>query len=479
MSPVANRPRSIAASIFALVIGAVLVMATAFVAVTFRGPPPRPAPQLVANIAHVMTTGKSLPAATLAAFRMTARGIPGAFGPGFGPPREPGPERAFAAAFRHGFDPERRLRASITAPRALQRTFSTTRPQPRRGEQPDPQLAEEVAAAIGLPAARVVAYRDEKMVFAPGAVVGGFTIGAFDSQRWRVVRTEAQPFVSQWQLTMFAAVLAVMVLLAGPAWLIARAISRPLRQLGATAAAARVGAPLGPVPQGGAAEVRNLTRAVSAMHDRLTRHAEGRTVMLAAIAHDLGTPLSRIAFWIEQLPEAARIRATADIDEMRSMLGATLRLTRDEAVTPADQRIDFGSLLDSLVEDMRVAGAPATLEPGPRAIVRGDPGALRRLFGNLVENAVRYGDKAMLSWRIDGRMVEIAIDDSGPGFDSASADRLFEPFVRGDPSRNRETGGTGLGLAIVRSIAEAHGGSVSLDNHDGGGRVRVRLPLAT
>ena len=136
-------------------------------------------------------------------------------------------------------------------------------------------------------------------------------------------------------------------------------------------------------------------------------------------------------------------------------------------------------LLDSLVEDMTGAGVPAMLEPGERTIVRGDPGALRRLFGNLVENAVRYGDRAELSWRADGRVVEILIEDAGPGFDPNSSDRLFEPFVRGEPSRNRDTGGTGLGLAIVRSIAEAHGGTVTLGNRPGGGRVTVRLPVAS
>ena len=121
---------------------------------------------------------------------------------------------------------------------------------------------------------------------------------------------------------------------------------------------------------------------------------------------------------------------------------------------------------------------PASLEAGQRAIVRGNPQALRRLFSNLVENAIRYGASAVLSWRVDGGSVEIIVRDEGPGFDPAMTDRLFEPFVRGDPSRNRETGGTGLGLAIVLSITEAHGGTVALDNGPSGGVVRVRLPLA-
>lgn len=462
MSRAAKRPPSIARSIFALVIGAVLVLATAFVAITFIGPPPRPAPQTIDNIAHLLKTGKPLP---LSAIR-------------FPPPPMllPGRPPGGGTGIGDRFGPRAR---GLSQPRDLSFALATTVPKPRRGEQADAELAAQIAARLGMPAMRIVAYRDERLAFVPGVVFGGFTVAVSDGARWRVVRTSGQPHISRWQLTLLAAVLGTILLLAGPAWLIARAISKPLRQLRDTAAAARVGAPLGPIPQGGAVEVRDLARAVSAMHERLAHHAEGRTVMLAAIAHDLGTPLSRIAFWIEQLPEAARVRAAADIDEMRAMLGDTLRLTRDEAAERADQRIDLGSLLDSLVEDMTGAGVPAVLEPGERTIVRGDPGALRRLFGNLVENAVRYGDRAELSWRTDGRLVEILIDDAGPGFDPVSSDRLFEPFVRGEPSRNRDTGGTGLGLAIVRSIVEAHGGTVTLGNRPGGGRVKVRLPIAS
>lgn len=161
------------------------------------------------------------------------------------------------------------------------------------------------------------------------------------------------------------------------------------------------------------------------------------------------------------------------------MIGATLALAREEAGTSEMARVDLGSLLDSLVEDMCVAGCPVMLEPGPRAIVRGDSGALRRVFQNLVENAVRYGGEAALGWTTGGDQVEVTVDDRGPGLAGADARRLFEPFVRGDPSRNRATGGTGLGLAIVRTLAERHGGAASLsDRPEGGARATVTLPLA-
>lgn len=199
--------------------------------------------------------------------------------------------------------------------------------------------------------------------------------------------------------------------------------------------------------------------------------------MLAAIAHDLGTPLSRLAFRVEQLPEAARDRAAADIAEMRGLIGAALSFARDEAVG-SRERLDLGSLLESLTDDIADTGGAVDVAHGQRAIIRGDSVALRRLFANLLENALRYGQQAAVAWRIEGNLVSVTIDDHGPGINPNDVERLFEPFVRGDPSRNRATGGTGLGLAIVRSIAARHDGEAVLENGPTGGRARVTLPLA-
>lgn len=130
---------------------------------------------------------------------------------------------------------------------------------------------------------------------------------------------------------------------------------------------------------------------------------------------------------------------------------------------------DLGSVLDALVDDLASAGVPVTIYYGPRVLVHGNPAGLRRLFPNLVENAGRYGRAAHVDWQVGEDAVTVRIDDDGPGFDLALGDRLFEPFVRGDPSRNRATGGTGLGLAIVRSLTEAHGGRVTLCHGKSGG----------
>lgn len=419
------RHASIAVPIFTLAIAAVGIATAVFFAVTFTGPPPRPTPQTVGNVAAALAGGST--------------------------------------------------RDEASGSRALLLVRTSAAPGPRAGESSDRDTARLVAAALHVRADTVVAYRDERMRMRDADILGGFTIGWNVEREWRTVQTRAEPWLSHWRVVTLSAMLAAMLTIALPAWGIARALSRPLRRLADTAASARPGAPLGPVPEGGASEVRDLAAAVAAMHGRLASHAAGRTVMLAAIAHDLGTPLSRLAFRVEHLPDEARTRALADIEEMRAMIDGALRFARDEASTRPDQRIDLGSLLDSLVED--AAPVPVTLEAGPRTVVLGDPGALRRLFTNLIDNAVRYGGEAQVRWTIAAPCVEIMIDDAGPGFAPEDARRLFEPFVRGDPSRNRTTGGTGLGLAIVRSIAEAHGGSVGLGRHAGGGRVLVKLPL--
>ncbi|EZP53854.1 sensor histidine kinase [Sphingomonas sp. RIT328] len=420
--------RSIAQSIFALVIASVLVATAVFFVVTFNGPPPRDAPQSLSSIARTLRTGRL--------------------------PR----------------DGDRRWRLSI----------ATTPPVADERWHADPRLAAALAGELGVARADVVVLtRAEGQAPGPGdALFGDYRLASRIGDRWRRLDSVEPPLLRRWHWVTLASMLVAILLLAIPAWWLAGAISQPLRRLAAAADQARAGAHLPALPDSGSREVRELARAVATMHARLAGHAEGRTTMLAAIAHDLGTPLARLAFWIEQLPDQARNRAAADIDEMRAMIRTALAFARDDSEAQAQDRLDLGSLLDSLADDMQVAGMPVTLDPGPRAVIRGDSAALRRLFGNLIDNAIRYGGSAAIGWRVDPGMVEVTIDDRGAGIDAATVERLFEPFVRGDPSRNRATGGTGLGLAIVRAIAARHGGGATLENGPTGGRARVTLPLA-
>ncbi len=418
------RARSIAWPIFALVIASVVVGTAVVFAVTFSGPPPRELPRAEAIVADILRTGAV-------------------------PDGQDGPPLRYRTADEAPAPPGR-FRADAVGRQRLAQT-------------------------LGVPVGEVVAYTMRPEREGPG-FGRDFILGWRTGGQWRIVETP-QPFLAPWHLKTLTAMLVAILALAVPAWFIARAISRPVRAVAAAAREARAGTALPPLPVGGSSEVRDLSRSVAAMHARLAAHAEGRTTMLAAIAHDLGTPLSRLAFRVEQLPDAARERAAADIAEMRGMIAAALSFARDESAD-VTSRIDLGALLDSLVEDMRDGGAAVVLASGPRVVVRGDSGSLRRLFANLVDNAIRYGDRAELSWRIVGTAVEVAVDDHGPGIDPATVERLFEPFVRGDPSRNRATGGTGLGLAIVRSIAARHRGDVVLENGPHGARARVTLPLA-
>ena len=344
--------------------------------------------------------------------------------------------------------------------------------QPARAdERPAPEHDAAVALALGGP---VVGFYAERGV--SGEVRGGFTVSGLTPMGWRTVRTPDRPLLTSWHFVTFGGMGLALIVLSVPAWIIARRISRPLENLAAAAQAARVGTPLA-VRQEGSREVRGLAVALGDMHARIGRHAEGRTAMLAAIAHDLGTPLSRLAFHIEDLPESTRARAAADVDEMRTMIGAAIGFARDELVDGTVRRVDLGSLLDSLGEDMRGAGNDVMISPGRRAVVVGDPAALRRLFANLIVNAVRYGDRARVDWSgLDGAVV-VTVEDDGLGVDPVVAERLFEPFVRGEPSRNRGTGGAGLGLAIVRAIVTRHGGRVTFEPSERGARVPVVLPV--
>ena len=346
----------------------------------------------------------------------------------------------------------------------------------RSEEQPSPERDAAIAALIPAAAGSVQGLYEFPPHDPDSDIRGSFTIGLRDGDGWIIVSTAQPPTFTSWHFRRLAGMLITLAVLSVLAWYVAGRISRPIRELAHAATRARLGARPA-IPRGGPREVRELAEAVEAMQDRILQQAEGRTAMLAAIAHDLGTPLSRIAFWVEQLPDAARDRAAADIDEMRAMLGAVLRFTRDDRSREQHARLDLGSLIESLGDDLAAAGTPVEVDLGPRVIIEGDPVALRRLFSNLVENAVRYGDRARLCWSVAGGWAEVLVEDEGPGFPAGRAEALFAPFVRGEASRNRATGGTGLGLAIVRSIAEAHGGEVLLENRAaGGGRVRVRLP---
>jgi signal transduction histidine kinase len=253
-------------------------------------------------------------------------------------------------------------------------------------------------------------------------------------------------------------------------------LTRPLRQF--AAAAERFGRDphAASLPIEGPPELTAVTEALNEMQQRLRAYLDERTTMIAAIAHDLRTPLMRLAFRLEAAPPEIRSRAEPDILEMKAMISSALAFARETNSAGDRQRLDLRSLIESLADSMTDQGRDVTVLPGDDPIVRADALALRALFGNLLENALRYGMRARVTLSTQDRWARVDVDDDGPGVMDSELDRIFDPFYRAEPSRSRNTGGTGLGLAIVRAITKSHEGTVTVANRHPGLRATVLLP---
>ncbi len=283
----------------------------------------------------------------------------------------------------------------------------------------------------------------------------------------------AQPPAPLWRPGFFAplggGLLVVTVL---SVWAVRRA-SRPLASL--AAAAERLGRDVGapPMPVTGPREVRAAAVAFNRMQTRLKRFIDDRTQMVAAISHDLRTPITRLKLRAEFVDdEEQRLKMLADLDEMEAMIASTLAFARDDAAREPHLLIDLAELLKGLCDDFEVPyQGPEHVEVIAGAIW------LKRAFANLLDNAKKYGGGARLSLTVEAEQVSVVVDDDGPGLATLELDRVFAPFYRVESSRNRATGGTGLGLTVARSAVRAHGGDIALGNRQGGGlRVAVTLP---
>ena len=315
--------------------------------------------------------------------------------------------------------------------------------------------------------------RDEPLIF------GDFELGVRQADgHWVVVEPKPTFRLDSWQQRILL-ILALSILAVSPlAWLFARRLAGPITAF--ADAAERLGRDprATPLELSGSAEVIAAAKAFNMMQERLRRYVEDRTAMIGAIAHDLRTPLTRLRFRIEATPDDVRVKLAADIDQMEAMISAALAFVRDTTRPAERTKLELASLLESVIDEAAETGGAATVERAEKIVIEGDPIALKRLVANLVENALKYGHVARGSVFAEGDTAIIEIDDDGPGIPAAEHERVFEPFFRGEPSRNRETGGIGLGLAVVRSLARAHGGDVILINRPGGGlRVCVRLPI--
>ncbi len=387
-----------------------------------------------------------------------------------------------AAALRSGNDPTREIRLSIDAD-----------PPEERGPMSQ-ALSRALALQLGRPLDQVHIGQSDGRSMIPvpplrprpfdaepdvtdGVLVGDFVAAVRRPDgRWTAARpTDSRS--SAWRrrsvLWLFAAFAAAIPF----AWLLARRVARPIGLF--AAAAERIGRDprAAPLPVEGPAEIADAAAAFNEMQRQLNQYVEDRTLMIGAIAHDLRTPLMRLSLRLEHVPAAVRAGCEGEVAEMEAMIQATAAYVRDVSAPGNRRRLDLRSLAESVVDDYADRGEPVRLSLGESPVIEGDAVALRTVLNNLIGNALRYAGEAEVRLRSEGRHALIEVRDRGPGVPEDELPRVFEPFYRGEQSRNRDTGGIGLGLASVRGVARAHGGDATLQNRRQGGVVAtVALP---
>lgn len=278
-----------------------------------------------------------------------------------------------------------------------------------------------------------------------------------------------------------------LAVIAAAAWLGSRWVSAPMRRLALASRALgdSIGAREDAAPpldeRHGTAEVREVAEVFNRMAAQLRGQFQSRSLMVAAISHDLRTPLTRLRLRLESMGEdtGQQQRCAADIREMNELIDNALEVFRLEGpgYREPSQRADVSALVQALADDLAEQGQPVTFTGHP-VVADIQPGALRRVVANLVGNALRYGGHAEVHVMASGQAAHIVVEDRGPGIPPAELEAVFQPFYRVDSARGRDTGGTGLGLYIARDLTERQGGALSLANRaDGGLRAEVVLPL--
>ena len=427
--------RTIFWQVFTLVIGAVLLTAAAMLALTFLGPPPRAAPSLIEDVAARLQ--------------------------------------------------DQPVRTGNGRPMTLAR--SDTPPAPQAGETRARWLEAALSPLLASPDGangppRLIAYASEPSGARAGEVArevrGTVTIGWRRDDGWRVLRSHSSPTETHWAISFALAVAAVLAVILACAWLVVRTIARPLSALADAAESARIGQPWSGPAVPASPEIAKLAAALASFDARQRDHVRQQTTMLAGIAHDLGTPLTRLAFRAESLDDPQREAANSDIALMRGLIGNSLALARSSMAR--SEPVDMHQLLHMVVATSWQENAPLELIAAPGIVIEGEPVALQCLVQNLVDNLQRHAGGGTIRLSRQGGMAILRAEDEGAGFPEDLLGQLGSPFVRAEPSRNALTGGHGLGLAIARTIAERHGGGLTLGNRaEGGAWVEVQLARRT
>jgi signal transduction histidine kinase len=285
------------------------------------------------------------------------------------------------------------------------------------------------------------------------------------------------PFMGgPWMMTLLFAVISVTLL---GLWA-ARALTAPLSSFAKAAESFSLNSASAPLPERGPEEIRSVARALNRMRERITGLIDDRTRMLAAISHDLRTPITRMRLRSEFIEdETHRSRMLDDLDQMRSMLESVLSFLRNDRKLEPMTLADIASTLQLITDQFGDIGRKVAYDGPAHAMATVRPDDLHRSVTNLVENAVRFGAEAVIRLRMSDDQMTIDVEDDGPGISDAQKQNMLEPFVRGDDARNmNEATGFGLGLSIANAIVLAHGGTLSLhDRAPHGLIVRIQLPV--
>jgi signal transduction histidine kinase len=314
-------------------------------------------------------------------------------------------------------------------------------------------------------------------VFAPAppgvALISGFEVGAqLPDGRWLVMSQGRNWAEIGWIGRAMLIIGGTLTILSILAILFARRLTRPIRNFSDAVQAVGVDPQNEPVHEEGPSELRGAARAVNTMQARIRALIADRTKTLAAVAHDMRTPLMRLRLQAENAPPEQREKMAKEIEEVEALVAGFIAFARDDPAEEARVRLDLSALLQSITDDRVEARRDVTFEGEDRVIITGQSLGLKRLFANLTDNALKYGSTARIKLRRDEAGVVVDVEDNGPGIPVAQREAVFEPFVR---LSNGETG-AGLGLAAARSIARAHGGDIAILDRENGALLRVTLP---
>jgi len=263
---------------------------------------------------------------------------------------------------------------------------------------------------------------------------------------------------------------ALLIALFAGTWVMSRGVTVPLSRLSIAADALGRGLPQEPLIEEGPRELRRAAHAFNSMQDRLRRYLDSRTRVVAAMSHDLRTPITRMLLRVEAVSDpAVQVKLTQDLEEMQQMVQGALDMLQGLESKEQIRQINVDALLLALRDDYQDLGFSVTVSGTLREPLSARPQAWRRLLTNLLDNCRKFASRAWLEVEERAQDVVFRVKDDGPGIPEELLERVLEPYYRAEESRNKATGGIGLGLSIARDIAQAHGGDLRLSNIAGGG----------